>query len=567
MALPRWSLVLAASLLVLAAALALPRGGPGALVMVVLCVVIATAIAELFAEPADRRWVLLFVVLAVVGREALTGAIDAALLSRGNRWYAPDEHIYIEHAATIWQVWTQPGFQYDPTDPYLTSWYVHAMARLYLVFGENITVAKAFNTLIAIIACLFGYRIMRNLGMPGARWALVLMLGFPSVAFWTALALKDAWVIFWLLASALAASEFVARRNWLWLAASFLLLVPLETVRLYMLVTGALALLAVPFALPRWGDRLRASAGVLVGLYVLFAYVQPFRDFGPNIFYIPIFIRESAAQGARSSYVEPLPVIQGQPGEKFQIAVTSGSTPEPGMTPRVVVVEPGTAIVIASAAPSGSSPAPTSAGGVTPSLPPGATHTAAVVRPGDIVVIASPQPSGGRSPSPVSPTPIPSPRVITLEPDAKNTVGLASDIDPDQSSVSGSLTTNFRHLPIGMTFTLFAPFPWTARTGEQFATIPEMVLWYLCLVAAVVGFVWLLRRRDTRYAQGVAAIIGLTIVLSLIGANVGTLIRSRAMLVPYVLMLTGVGIDALLARYPRIGARFPWLIWPRSPAP
>src|SRR2546422_3526625 len=105
LALPRLSLVLAAILLVLAAALAVPRGGPGALFMVLICVVIATVIAELFAEPADRSWVLLFVVLAVVGREALMGAIDAALLSRGNRWYAPDEHIYIEHAATIWQTW------------------------------------------------------------------------------------------------------------------------------------------------------------------------------------------------------------------------------------------------------------------------------------------------------------------------------------------------------------------------------------------------------------------------------------------------------------------------------
>src|SRR5262249_6909419 len=159
-----------------------------------------------------------------------------------------------------------------------------------------------------------------------------LLLGFPSVVFWTALALKDAWTILFLMASLWCMSEFVMRRNGAWLAAAILVLLPLETVRLYILVTGAFALLAVPFAFFNWGERLRAAAGAVVGVYLLFAWVQPFNDLGPNPFYLPIFIRDSAAQAARSSYVEPYPVIRGEAGDRFQVAVVSGATPAPGET-------------------------------------------------------------------------------------------------------------------------------------------------------------------------------------------------------------------------------------------
>jgi hypothetical protein len=436
------------------------------------------------------------------------------------------------------------------------------MARLYLLLGaENLVVVKLINTVLAVLACLLAYRVMLNLAMPGARWALVLLLAFPSVTFWSALTLKDAYVLFFLMASLWAASEFIRRRNPLWLFVALIALEPLETVRLYMLATGALALLALPFAVDRWRNRLLTAAGLVAGVYLMFAIVQPFKDLGPNIFWIPIELRGAVAQGARSAFVDPKPVIDGQPGQQFKIAVVSGATPPPGVTPRVVVVEPGTAIVIeqSSSQPSATTPAPgaTIGSSVAPGHP-----TPAVVRPGDIVQIASSRPTQATATPPASsgssaaptPAPTPAPVVVIIEPDAKNTVGLSSEKDPDESSFQGSLATNIRHLPIGITYTLLAPFPWTARTGEQFATIPEMLIWYVSILLAIVGFVVLLQRRDLRYAHGVAAIMGLTIVLSLISANVGTLVRSRAMLIPYVLLLTGVGIDWALSRYPRSSA-------------
>src|SRR5205085_11127639 len=139
---------------------------------------------------------------------------------------------------------------------------------------------------------------------------------------------------------------------------------------------------------------LATGVALLASVYLLFAIVQPFSDLGPNIFYIPIFARAANATGARSSFVEPLPVIVGEPGDRYEIAVVSGATPDPGVTPRVIEVQPGTAIFV-------ERPGAT--------VPPGSS--VAVVRPGDIVVI-----SGGANPAPSPPAgtsaaPTPSPTV------------------------------------------------------------------------------------------------------------------------------------------------------------
>jgi hypothetical protein len=121
--------------------------------------------------------------------------------------------------------------------------------------------------------------------------------------------------------------------------------------------------------------------------------------------------------------------------------------------------------------------------------------------------------------------------------------------EDDSSSFGASLAANARHLPVGLTYTLLAPFPWTARTISDLATIPEVLLWYVCLVLALIGLVRLLRARDLRYAHGTAAVCGLAIVFALIQSNVGTLLRSRDMLILPSLVLTGVGCDYVFQRW------------------
>jgi hypothetical protein len=149
------------------------------------------------------------------------------------------------------------------------------------------------------------------------------------------------------------------------------------------------------------------------------------------------------------------------------------------------------------------------------------------------------------------------PEIAVLKPDAKSLVGPAAFVDPDATSVSGSLITNVRNLPIGMLYVAFAPFPWAARSLRELATIPEMLFWYASLPLSITGALSLIRRRDFGFVHGAVFAAGMFVALSLIAANTGTLIRSRAMIIPFVVALAAVPAAPLLRA--RLPAKLRWL--------
>ena len=368
--------------------------------------------------------------------------------------------------------------------------------------------------------------------------ASALLLVFPSIAFWSALGLKDAYVIFFLLASLWTSSEFIRTRKPIWILATALIMLPIESVRNYIFVIDAIAWLAIVLAVGGLRARVVTGAAVSAAVLALFVVTQPFADFGPNPFYIPILTRNINAAAARSAFLTPAPVVNGNAGDRFVVFV-GGATAAPNTTPRVVVVQPGDQIVVVSASAAGEP------GSTAPSLPPGQV----AVRPGDIIVIGG-TPASTQTPAAGSTAAPPAtPRVLELQASLRSTVGSGEAPEDQSTSIGGSLMTNLEALPRGVFFTLFAPFPWSVpQTIEQAATIPEMIGWYACLLLAAVGTGVLLRRRDLRYAHGLATAAGLLIVLALIQANLGTLVRSRAMLIPYVLVLAAVGWEALRVR-------------------
>lgn len=263
-------------------------------------------------------------------------------------------------------------------------------------------------------------------------------------------------------------------------------------------------------------------------VFVLFVLVQPFKDLGANPFYIPIFVRNINAAYGNSSFITPPPAVTGQPGDRFVVTVPN-ETAAANTAPQVIVVQPGTEIIAVLG-----SPPPQQAGRV-------------FVRPGDIIVIAGGSPSPTVAPPPTGPGPSPTPGVtasaapLVLYPEVRSPVGISPTATEDTTSLGGSFRANISFLPLGLLFTLFAPFPWSPRTMEQAATIPEMLFWYGCLLFAAVATIRLLIRRDLRFGFGFATAAGLLLILSLLESNVGTLIRSRAMLVPYVLILAAAG--------------------------
>ena len=86
-----------------------------------------------------------------------------------------------------------------------------------------------------------------------------------------------------------------------------------------------------------------------------------------------------------------------------------------------------------------------------------------------------------------------------------------------------------------------APNPLSARTLSDLATIPEMLMWYGVEFFAIWGLVLLMRRRRYEFAYGLLIVAGVGLVLSLFEGNAGTLLRHRAMMIPWVAVLAAVG--------------------------
>lgn len=111
------------------------------------------------------------------------------------------------------------------------------------------------------------------------------------------------------------------------------------------------------------------------------------------------------------------------------------------------------------------------------------------------------------------------------------------------------------YLPRGVTFVLFGPTPWTARSASARAVAPEMLLWYGGMAAAAVGLALTFKQkwRDLVLPMGFAA--AWIVALALTEGNTGNIFRHRSQFMPFVFLLSAVGICWLWARWgsPRSG--------------
>ena len=102
-------------------------------------------------------------------------------------------------------------------------------------------------------------------------------------------------------------------------------------------------------------------------------------------------------------------------------------------------------------------------------------------------------------------------------------------------------------LPKGLAYVLAAPFPWMFRRPIDFALLPEILLWYSAMILAAIGAIanW---RNWAKYLPLLGYLGGMAIILAVVSGNLGTLVRSRGMLIPGMLIFAGAGFAWLLAR-------------------
>ncbi len=120
----------------------------------------------------------------------------------------------------------------------------------------------------------------------------------------------------------------------------------------------------------------------------------------------------------------------------------------------------------------------------------------------------------------------------------QGTAGSAFGTDVEINSV-GDMA---RYLPVGLTFFLFAPFPWSITSILQLTTLPEVLLWYLLVPFVVMGL------RDAGRKESAATLLPIGVLVltvctyALVEGNFGTAYRHRAQVMPLFFVLAGQGL-------------------------
>ena len=109
--------------------------------------------------------------------------------------------------------------------------------------------------------------------------------------------------------------------------------------------------------------------------------------------------------------------------------------------------------------------------------------------------------------------------------------------DVDVSTTSGALAA----MPIGLTYLMFAPFPWQLASLRQSITLPEMVIWWVSFPMLVLGLWYSIKFRLRQISQILIFTTMLTLAYSIFQGNVGTAYRQRAQILVFYFMFVAVG--------------------------
>lgn len=100
-------------------------------------------------------------------------------------------------------------------------------------------------------------------------------------------------------------------------------------------------------------------------------------------------------------------------------------------------------------------------------------------------------------------------------------------------------------VPVTILFAWLAPFPWQTGSISQITAIPEMLLYYLLLPAMFLGWGFIMRHKTTEGGIIIVYIFIMMLVLAFVEGNIGTLFRHRAMVLPFMFVLIGIGLEKI----------------------
>lgn len=137
---------------------------------------------------------------------------------------------------------------------------------------------------------------------------------------------------------------------------------------------------------------------------------------------------------------------------------------------------------------------------------------------------------------------------------------------PASSSITLTPPQAVRFVMRALVSFVVTPLPWQAASRGELAFLPEHLLWYLLLATVPFGLVAGWRRDPLVTAVLIGFVLPTALVLALTNGNVGTLLRLRGLVTPYLVWIGVLGMcvigETLIARQRGLTRRWAW-----TPAP
>ena len=92
------------------------------------------------------------------------------------------------------------------------------------------------------------------------------------------------------------------------------------------------------------------------------------------------------------------------------------------------------------------------------------------------------------------------------------------------------------------------PLPWQITTRGELAYLPEQLLWYVMLALAPIGAFVAIQRDRIVAMLLIASVLPTALVVAMTTGNVGTLIRHRTLVVPYLIWISAMGLPWMMRR-------------------
>jgi hypothetical protein len=128
-------------------------------------------------------------------------------------------------------------------------------------------------------------------------------------------------------------------------------------------------------------------------------------------------------------------------------------------------------------------------------------------------------------------------------------------ISPSASSLTLTTAEAARYVIRAAVSFVTVPWPWQLASTRELTYLPEQLLWYAIVALLPIGLVagWRRNRIVTSLLAGYT--LPTAAALALTNGNVGTLLRLRGIVIPYLIWLSAVGFCAALQRLTTLSGR------------